>query len=203
MKLAISGPNELILELTAIPDIEWIITPDAAGLSSVKDAEGYFFLWDDVSPLKSMEWKHPLFFHSVNQTLKECSLGEMAYRINAWSGFLSRDCWEICGRKDENIIPILSALKKDPVFVEDQIGMVSARVIAMIINEAYFALEENVSSPEEIDIALKLGTNYPLGPIEWGKKIGLGKIHCLLEKMEAIDPRYKPSQKLKMESTIS
>ena len=45
-------------------------------------------------------------------------------------------------------------------------GFISARVVSMIINEAYFALEEEVSSKEEIDTAMKLGTNYPYGPFD-------------------------------------
>jgi 3-hydroxyacyl-CoA dehydrogenase len=45
----------------------------------------------------------------------------------------------------------------------------------MIINEAYFALEDNVSTKAETDIAMKLGTNYPYGPFEWGQLIGLKK----------------------------
>ena len=55
-------------------------------------------------------------------------------------------------------------------------GFITARVIAMIINEAFFALQENVSSKEEIDTAMRLGTNYPYGPFEWTKLIGIDKI---------------------------
>jgi 3-hydroxybutyryl-CoA dehydrogenase len=203
MKLAICGPDELIRELTSLPDIEWVGAPDANGLAAIQDADGYFFLHEDASSLKSIDWKSPVFFHSVNHTLKEWSPGEMAYRINAWPGFLSRSSWEICGRQDERVNHIFSALNKEAVFVDDQVGMVSARVIAMIVNEAYFALEEDVSSPGEIDIALKLGTNYPMGPIEWGNKIGLRNIHSLLEKMATADLRYRPCEKLKTESRSS
>ena len=42
----------------------------------------------------------------------------------------------------------------------------------MIINEAFLALQEGVSTKEEINTAMKLGTNYPLGPFEWVEKIG-------------------------------
>jgi 3-hydroxybutyryl-CoA dehydrogenase len=69
-------------------------------------------------------------------------------------------------------------------------GMVSARVIAMIVNEAYFALGEGVSTKSEIDIAMKLGTNYPFGPFEWSEKIGLWRIYHLLQILSSKDMRY-------------
>jgi 3-hydroxybutyryl-CoA dehydrogenase len=73
-------------------------------------------------------------------------------------------------------------------------GFITARVIAMIINEAWFALEEGVSTKEEIDTAMKLGTNYPYGPFEWGKEIGLKNIHALLDKLSKLNPRYSPAE---------
>ena len=66
----------------------------------------------------------------------------------------------------------------------------------MIINEAYFALEDNVSSKAEIDTAMKLGTNYPYGPFEWASVIGTENILTLLQKLYLTDSRYKPSQLL-------
>jgi 3-hydroxybutyryl-CoA dehydrogenase len=73
----------------------------------------------------------------------------------------------------------------------------------MIINEAYFALEDGVSSKEEIDIAMQLGTNYPYGPFTWGRIIGLKNIYDLLLKMAEINSRYKPSALLEKEALMS
>jgi 3-hydroxybutyryl-CoA dehydrogenase len=70
----------------------------------------------------------------------------------------------------------------------------------MIINEAYFALDEKVSSKEEIDIAMKLGTNYPFGPFEWSNKIGIKKICDLLNVLKEINPRYQPNYLLEKEA---
>ena len=72
----------------------------------------------------------------------------------------------------------------------------------MIINEAYFALEEGVSTKEEIDTAMKLGTNYPYGPFEWAKKIGLKNIFQLLDKLHKTNLRYEPAALLKKEAII-
>ena len=70
----------------------------------------------------------------------------------------------------------------------------------MIINEAYFTLEEKVSTKEEIDTAMKLGTNYPYGPFEWGQKIGLKKVNELLTTLAETNSRYTPAALLQKEA---
>jgi 3-hydroxybutyryl-CoA dehydrogenase len=85
-------------------------------------------------------------------------------------------------------------------WLPDEPGMVSPRVIAMIVNEAWFALEEGVSSREDIDVAMKLGTNYPFGPFTWGEKIGVKKIVSLLTTLHQKSPRYEVSASLKKEA---
>ncbi|WP_372654368.1 3-hydroxyacyl-CoA dehydrogenase family protein [Halobacteriovorax sp.] len=84
------------------------------------------------------------------------------------------------------------------------IGFTYPRVISMIINEAYFALEDRMAKPKDIDTAMKFGVNYPLGPFEWAKKIGHRNILCLLEELYKVtgDPRYRPSQKLRLEANL-
>jgi 3-hydroxybutyryl-CoA dehydrogenase len=74
------------------------------------------------------------------------------------------------------------------------------RTISMIINEAYFALGDGVATATTIDLAMKNGVNYPLGPIEWGEKIGLHNIAQMLEELSTItrDERYKLSTELKL-----
>jgi 3-hydroxybutyryl-CoA dehydrogenase len=77
--------------------------------------------------------------------------------------------------------------------------------VSMIINEAYFALEENVSTKAETDIAMKLGTNYPFGPFEWGQLIGLPKIYSLLKALTVSETqsRYTPGKLLEQEALSS
>jgi 3-hydroxybutyryl-CoA dehydrogenase len=86
--------------------------------------------------------------------------------------------------------------------VPDVKGFISARVVSMIINEAYFALEEKVSTKREIDTAMKLGTNYPYGPFEWGDLIGVKNIYELLNELSKTDSRYTPAALLKKETTL-
>jgi 3-hydroxybutyryl-CoA dehydrogenase len=75
-------------------------------------------------------------------------------------------------------------------FTKDTPGMISARIIAMIINEAYFTFQEQISTKDEIDTAMKLGTNYPYGPFEWSRKIGLRKIYELLVELRRTNDLY-------------
>ncbi|WP_417336463.1 3-hydroxyacyl-CoA dehydrogenase family protein [Halobacteriovorax marinus] len=84
------------------------------------------------------------------------------------------------------------------------VGFTYPRVISMIINEAYFSLEDQLARPKDIDTAMKFGVNYPMGPFEWAQKIGHKNILRLLEELYKVtgDPRYRPSQKLRLEANL-
>ena len=92
-------------------------------------------------------------------------------------------------------------MNKKMSIVKDEPGLIAARITAMIINEAYFALGDNVSTKSDIDIAMKLGTNYPFGPFEWAAVIGLSNIITLLEQLATSDHRYLPATMLLKEAT--
>ncbi len=87
-----------------------------------------------------------------------------------------------------------NALRREPEIVTDRIGLVSARVLAMIVNEAAFALMEGVADPADIDTAMRLGTNYPEGPLAWGDRIGIDLVLAILEALykEYREERYRP-----------
>jgi 3-hydroxybutyryl-CoA dehydrogenase len=78
---------------------------------------------------------------------------------------------------------ILHRLGKDFRIVQDRVGMVLPRIICMIINEAAFALMEQVSSPEALDAAVKLGARYPFGPVELADRIGIPEVIAVLEAL--------------------
>ena len=69
-----------------------------------------------------------------------------------------------------------------------------ARVLVGIINEAMWALHDGVASSQDIDIAMRLGTNYPKGPIEWANLIGDNKVQELLYALNetVADNRFTP-----------
>jgi len=73
-----------------------------------------------------------------------------------------------------------------------------ARVLVTIINEAMFAFAEGVASKEDIDTALRLGTNYPRGPMQWAEQIGLDRCVTLLRALNSTvdDGRFIPAELL-------
>jgi 3-hydroxybutyryl-CoA dehydrogenase len=122
-------------------------------------------------------------------------------RINAWPTFLKNKIIETSLHQNQIDLAteIFSGFGKKIKEVPDIKGFVTPRIISMIINEAYFALEENVSTKNEIDLAMKLGTNYPYGPFEWAEKIGFAKIYSLLTSLSRENTRYTPARLLKKE----
>jgi 3-hydroxybutyryl-CoA dehydrogenase len=88
------------------------------------------------------------------------------------------------GQHKQKTEEVFSLFNKKIEWLPDEIGFVTPRIISMIINEAFIALKEGVSSKEEIDTAMKLGTNYPYGPFEWAEKIGMERIDSLLVRLQ-------------------
>jgi 3-hydroxybutyryl-CoA dehydrogenase len=85
-----------------------------------------------------------------------------------------------------------------------EFGFTYPRIISMIVNEAYFALEEDLATKNDIDLAMKNGVNYPLGPFEWGKMIGLKYIVKILDELFFVhhDPRYRACPLLRREAFL-
>ncbi|HUP66139.1 MAG TPA: 3-hydroxybutyryl-CoA dehydrogenase [Thermoanaerobaculia bacterium] len=86
------------------------------------------------------------------------------------------------------------AMGKTPIEVNDYPGFVSNRVLMPMINEAIFALYENVASAEAIDGVMKLGMNHPMGPLTLADFIGLDVCLSILRVLEQGfgDPKYRP-----------
>ncbi len=183
-------------------EIEWISNP--SGFDGHEDADAFFdLLFENTVERKkilSRIKQKPVIVHSVTHTLEEIS--PAFYRINAWPGFLHRDLIEICGLPGKAIELIGDSWKRELKWVPDEPGFIAARIIAMIINEAYLSLAEKISSREEIDTAMKLGTNYPFGPFEWSKRIGARNIHELLSALAKKHERYRPAGLLTQEAKI-
>ena len=179
--------------------LDWINSPKE--LLSHTDADAVIdLLFEhngyDISHLNHYLTK-PVFVNSMNKTIVE--IGLPFIRINAWPGFLKRNIAEVSIADEVNknkAEKILSLLNRKAEWVPDIKGFISPRIVSMIINEAYFALEEKVSTKEEIDIAMKLGTNYPFGPFEWSKKIGLKNVAALLTELSLTEKRYEPASLL-------
>ena len=83
--------------------------------------------------------------------------------------------------------------------VGDSVGLVLPRIVCCLVNEAAYALMEGVAQPHDIDTAMKLGTNYPHGPLGWGDLIGLDVVLAVLRGLfdEYGEDRYRPAPLLK------
>lgn len=91
------------------------------------------------------------------------------------------------------------SIGKETVRVKDMPGLTFPRIVSLIINEAARSLEEGVATAEEIDLAMRLGVNYPHGPLRWADQIGLDEVLAVLEGLqsETGDDRYRPAPLLK------
>lgn len=85
------------------------------------------------------------------------------------------------------------SLGKDPVVTKDRPGFIVNRILIPMLNEAVFAFEEGMGSAEDIDKAMKLGTNHPMGPLELMDLIGLDVTVDILDVLceEFSDPKYR------------
>ena len=183
--------------------VEWLSEPIA-----VEGADCYIDLLfqPGAERINKLQKLQPaiIIVNSVIATLN--MLPENLIRINGWPGFLKRSVVESSCSSDDlktRAEKIFSFFNKTIEWVPDVPGFITARVISMIINEAYFTLDEKVSSKKEIDIAMKLGTNYPYGPFEWSEKIGLKKVYELLSTLSNSNSRYEPAVLLKKEAFTS
>lgn len=85
-------------------------------------------------------------------------------------------------------------LKKFPIASKNSPGFVLNRILIPMINEAIYALYENISTPQEIDDALKLGANHPIGPLALADLIGLDTVLAILKTLqkELGEDKYAP-----------
>ena len=99
----------------------------------------------------------------------------------------------------EAIIECSKSLGKTPVEVAEGPGFVVNRILIPMINEACFIYQEGLASVEDIDTAMKLGANHPMGPLALGDLIGLDIVLYVMEVLytETGDSKYRPCTLLK------
>jgi 3-hydroxybutyryl-CoA dehydrogenase len=162
----------------------------------IEDAGFYVDLLFDDTTARIEQWNKlrsvPVILNAVNMVPSGFA------RINGWPGCLKAGTLEVAGPPElkEAIIELFALLGKKVEWVPNIPGFIFPRIISMIINEAHFALEERITDESAIDVAMRLGTNYPLGPFEWGARIGWKNIFSLLSVLAKEDSRYKPSKLL-------
>jgi 3-hydroxybutyryl-CoA dehydrogenase len=207
MTVAILADELLKQELLAkkLPEAITVVWTDSVRSLTIADADVYVDLLFEPDVERTQHLKRllpkPVIVNSVSYTTKK--IGADLIRINAWPGMLQRSVLEVAlpSTVNEAIVKdIFAQLQWNYVIAPDIAGMITARVLATIINEAYYTLGAQVSTRDEIDIAMKLGTSYPYGPFEWSEKIGLKRIYELLVELSKVDERYTPAPLLKEEA---
>lgn len=88
--------------------------------------------------------------------------------------------------------------------IADYPGLLVWRTVAMLVNEALDALQKGVASAEDIDTAMRLGVNYPHGPLAWGESLGWGRVLRLLENLQQHygEERYRPCSLLRQKALM-
>lgn len=129
--------------------------------------------------------------HQHNKSIECCLVG-----MNTLPTFINRSLVELSllHLADETIVAqIMKRLNLNYRLVGDRVGMVTPRIVCMIINEACYTLQEGTADMKDIDTSMKLGTNYPQGPFEWADKIGITNVYQTLEAIynDTKDERYK------------
>jgi 3-hydroxybutyryl-CoA dehydrogenase len=151
MKIAVVAEDDLKEELIAQGikadrKVQWL-----KEITVLQDIEAYIDLSFTHNAIRIEELKKLspalIIINSVTDTLSE--FPQNFVRINGWSGFLKRPIAEIACVNDENKVTtekIFACFNKTVEWVPDIPGFISARIVSMIINEAYFTLQEGVSS---------------------------------------------------------
>lgn len=197
MKIAVIGNETSVNELTGITNtLEWVVVKNLTEAIQLNDIDTIFNLSENAAMEDYSLIAIPVFVNSVTTTLQQMKTNDWVVRINGWHGFIKRSSWEFAGTLSSVHQFVADSLQRKLIACPDEPGFISARIISMIINEAFFAKEDKISTEDEIDIAMKLGTNYPKGPFEWAREVGIKNIYELLFCLSKTDNRYQPASLL-------
>ncbi len=92
---------------------------------------------------------------------------------------------------------LFASIGKGVMLVEDAPALFLGRVVGSIVNEAVTVVHDQIATPDDVDTAMRLGTNYPIGPIEWGREIGGTRLTRILQRLaDAEGSAFAPHRSL-------
>ncbi len=102
-------------------------------------------------------------------------------------------------RLRDSIVAAVVASGRAATAICDSTGFVAQRIVAMVANLGCEMAQMGLAAPRDIDKAMRLGLNYPLGPLEWADRLGVSRLLGILRQMQALggDDRYRPSSWLR------
>ncbi len=154
--------------------------------SYAENTNTLFILGSNLKTIESV-----LFEHGISYSNQQF-LG-----INSFPHLIERETWEVCNPFNIDTTAFHQLLKTLDIqsceFLKSRVGFFTPRVLCMIINEAYFTVQEGTANKQDIDTAMKLGTNYPNGPFEFTELFGIDLVYKQLKALyaETSDERYK------------
>ncbi len=122
---------------------------------------------------------------------------------NAWPDALDTPLWELALSREEHRAAfdnLAHQMLQQFVFCPDTGGMISPRILASVINEAYHTIDQGIASRQDIDLGMRYGTNYPFGPLEWSDRIGPVRLLRALDAWQRSDTtgdRYRAATSLR------
>ena len=116
--------------------------------------------------------------------------GPVGYSLLPGAGLV-----ELCGERDTAVEELAARAGLQSEWVGDAPGLVLARVVCQLVNEAAFAIGEGVGSAADVDTGLTLGLNHPRGPVEWSSELGLDQVLDTLDGLwtHYREERYRPA----------
>ncbi|MBI1183738.1 3-hydroxyacyl-CoA dehydrogenase [bacterium] len=207
MKVLVIGSESIVEEMAACLPKSFLVksTPSGADLFE-DDFEPFDLVIDTTADDNVMlnvgleTFEGYIILSSVKSSLEQLVDPEMVegkvFGMNCLPTFINREVKEMTLLNEEDLPDFKKLMEKlnwQYELVKDRVGMVTPRVVCMIINEAFYTVQEGTATKDDIDTSMKLGTAYPYGPFEWAKRIGLSKVYEVLLAVyeDTKDERYK------------
>jgi 3-hydroxybutyryl-CoA dehydrogenase len=167
-------PEVMLIKHAVLRELESICSPDAifATNTSALSITEIAAAVKQPSRVIGMHYFNPAHIMKLIEIVRGLETSDLAY---------------------EAAVEVAAACKKETVLVNEAPGFATSRINAMIGNEAFYMLMEGVASARDIDKAMKLGLNHPMGPFEMGDLVGLDTRLKILEYLHAsLGEKFRP-----------